>query len=177
MPLLRVVNLVHKGKDRLCEAGSRRAAETLAEGPDGEVYVPDAYGRIKRTTQKGRGPLQDWAYTGGRPLGIVFDHDGNLLVADAVQVRASLSPDLGTRVCLRRPLCVHSTSQTCSQQATHASLLLTVTRGPSHLIQYGCCCCHCLQRDCAGVCGCPPVAFPLPRRPLLRHCSYMAGLV
>ena len=77
-------------------------AELLAQG---EVYGPedttvDANGVLYTGTQDGwivrvwpDGRVEKWLETGGRPLGMVFDHQGNLIVADAWKGLLSISPD------------------------------------------------------------------------------------
>ena len=80
----------------------RRGSETVAEGhvagPEDLVY--DAATRvvytgcedgwIKRVTLNdsvGDSVVEDWVNTGGRPLGLIFDKNGALIVADAHKVR------------------------------------------------------------------------------------------
>lgn len=55
--------------------------EDAALGPDGAVYVTTHEGTIVRIGRDGQ--TREWARTGGRPLGLVFDADGRLIVADA----------------------------------------------------------------------------------------------
>ncbi len=77
-------------------------AEILAQG---EIYGPedsdlDAAGRIYVSTQDGKivrmdndgNNRQTFAETGGRPLGIRFDRQGNLIVCDAYKGLLSISP-------------------------------------------------------------------------------------
>ncbi len=56
--------------------------EDVALGPDGLLYTGLADGRIVRLPVS-LASAQPWADTGGRPLGLAFDRDGRLLVADA----------------------------------------------------------------------------------------------
>jgi sugar lactone lactonase YvrE len=65
--------------------------EDLALGKDGNVYFALLSGDIKFLDDKGQ--IQPWVNTGGRPLGIEFDQQGNLLVADAFKGLLSISPD------------------------------------------------------------------------------------
>lgn len=79
-----------------------RLAELIARG---EVYGPedttvDKQGRIYTGTQDGKvvrvwpdGRVETWVETGGRPLGMVFDQQGNLIVADAWKGLLSIAPD------------------------------------------------------------------------------------
>ena len=64
--------------------------EDLALGKDGNVYFALLSGDIKFLDDKGQ--IQSWVNTGGRPLGIEFDQQGNLLVADALKGLLSISP-------------------------------------------------------------------------------------
>lgn len=76
-------------------------AELLAQG---QVYGPedtavDAAGRVYSGTQDGKiirvwpdGRVETWLTTGGRPLGMVFDQQGNLIVADAWKGLLSIDP-------------------------------------------------------------------------------------
>jgi sugar lactone lactonase YvrE len=64
--------------DRL-EVGA--GPEDVALGPDGLLYTGLADGRIVRLRMDGTG-VEDFAHTGGRPLGLEFDAHGALIVAD-----------------------------------------------------------------------------------------------
>ncbi len=55
--------------------------EDVACGPDGDYYTGLEDGRIVRFTR--RGEVSDFSDTGGRPLGLVVDARGDLIVADA----------------------------------------------------------------------------------------------
>lgn len=71
----------------------------------GQVYGPedttvDHRGRIYTGTQDGYimrvwpdGRAEKWVETGGRPLGLVFDADGRLIVADAWKGLLAITPD------------------------------------------------------------------------------------
>lgn len=65
--------------------------EDLALGNKGNVYFALLSGDIKFLDTDGN--IQPWVNTGGRPLGIEFDQEGNLLVADAFNGLLSISPD------------------------------------------------------------------------------------
>lgn len=78
-----------------------RQAEILAagkiQGPE-DVDV-DAEGRVYGGTKDGRivriladGTVEDFATTGGRPLGLDFDSQGNLVVADALKGLLQINP-------------------------------------------------------------------------------------
>jgi len=70
----------------------------------GEIHGPedvvlDAAGRIYGGTQEGKilriqknGSIQTFAETGGRPLGLAFDQEGNLIVADAYKGLLAIDP-------------------------------------------------------------------------------------
>ena len=77
-------------------------AELLAQGQlvGPEDIAVDAQGLIYAGTQDGRivrlhpdGTLETWAKTGGRPLGLDWDPDGRLVVADAYKGLLSLDAD------------------------------------------------------------------------------------
>lgn len=65
--------------------------EDLALGKDGNVYFSLLNGDIKFLDKNGQ--IQKWVNTGGRPLGIEFDYQGNLIVADAFKGLLSISPN------------------------------------------------------------------------------------
>lgn len=58
--------------------------EDVAVDSEGRVYVGVEQGQVLRYDADGSNP-QVFAVTGGRPLGLDFDVDGNLIVADAVE--------------------------------------------------------------------------------------------
>jgi len=60
------------------------APEDVAIDDRGRIYCGTADGRIFRFQPDGARP-EVFANTQGRPLGLIFDHDGNLIVADAVK--------------------------------------------------------------------------------------------
>jgi len=64
------------------DLGDHVAPEDVAEGPDGRIYAATADGSIIRLRPDGS-DLEVFAETGGRPLGIEFDAEGNLYVANA----------------------------------------------------------------------------------------------
>ena len=68
------------------------APEGVAVGPDGRIYAGLEDGRVVRFSAAGPGPAEPFADTGGRPLGIQFDSEGNLVVADAYRGLLSISP-------------------------------------------------------------------------------------
>lgn len=63
--------------------------EDLALDAKGQVYFSLLSGDIKYLDKQGQ--IQPWVNTGGRPLGIEFDKQGNLLVADAIKGLLSVS--------------------------------------------------------------------------------------
>lgn len=79
-----------------------RLADLLARG---QLYGPedttvDANGVLYTGTQDGwivrvfpDGRVENWLETGGRPLGLAFDQQGNLIVADAWKGLLSISPE------------------------------------------------------------------------------------
>lgn len=70
-----------KGIDTLA-IGDNHGPEAIALDAQGRIYAATHEGRIVRLQADGSHP-EHWAETGGRPLGVKFDRDGNLLVADA----------------------------------------------------------------------------------------------
>lgn len=66
--------------------------EDIALDSKGRIYAPTHEGIIVRLEANGMAP-KEWANTGGRPLGIDFDNDGNLIVADAMNGLLSISPE------------------------------------------------------------------------------------
>lgn len=81
--------------ERLAE-GQVTGPEDTTLGPDGLLYTGLEDGRIIRfdpaDPQSGAQP-ETVANTGGRPLGMQFDADGNLIIADALTGLLSLTPD------------------------------------------------------------------------------------
>jgi sugar lactone lactonase YvrE len=76
----------------LLPIGENHGPEDIALDVQGRIYAATHQGRIVRLNADGTGP-ENWATTGGRPLGIDFDHVGNLIVADAFRGLLSISPD------------------------------------------------------------------------------------
>ncbi|CAM0956322.1 unnamed protein product [Alopecurus aequalis] len=79
---------------------SERIGEGRLPGPEdlaydaagGWLYTGCADGWIRRVTVPG-GDVEDWANTGGRPLGVALAGDGGLVVADADKGLLKVSPD------------------------------------------------------------------------------------
>ncbi len=65
--------------------------EDVAKGPDGFFYTGIQNGRIIRFREEG-GPPETFVNTNGRPLGMHFDGQGNLIVADAFRGLLSIDP-------------------------------------------------------------------------------------
>jgi sugar lactone lactonase YvrE len=72
--------------------GDNHGPEDIALDKLGRIYGATHEGNIVRLQPDGSKP-ENWAKTGGRPLGIDFDNDGNLIVADAFRGLLSISPD------------------------------------------------------------------------------------
>lgn len=65
--------------------------EDLAVNQDGNVYFSLLSGDIKFIDKNNQ--IHEWVNTGGRPLGIEFDQQGNLLVADAFKGLLRIAPN------------------------------------------------------------------------------------
>jgi sugar lactone lactonase YvrE len=72
--------------------GDNHGPETVALDAQGRIHAATHEGRIVRLRADGSNP-ENWVTTGGRPLGIRFDHAGNLLVADAFRGLLQIAPD------------------------------------------------------------------------------------
>ena len=72
------------------DLGSGHAPEDVAIDAEGRIYAGFEDGRIMVLQPDGTEP-KNLVSTGGRPLGLVFDRDGNLLVADAVKGLLSIN--------------------------------------------------------------------------------------
>lgn len=86
---------VHATNHRLAELetlplGAHHGPEAIALDAEGRIYAA-THGAIVRLDATGDDP-QTFAETGGRPLGIAFDDNGHLLVADAYRGLLSISP-------------------------------------------------------------------------------------
>ncbi len=68
----------------------RDGPEDLAMDQQGRIYAGVKGGTILRIAPGGK--VERWAETGGRPLGLGFDSQGNLLVADAYRGLLSFDP-------------------------------------------------------------------------------------
>src|ERR1700738_1573613 len=68
------------------------APEDVAIDSQDRIYCGTEDGRIFRFQADGTRP-EVFAQTKGRPLGLIFDHDEHLIVADAVVGLLSISPD------------------------------------------------------------------------------------
>jgi sugar lactone lactonase YvrE len=72
--------------------GSNHAPEDTALDSQGRIYAGTHEGYIVRLQADGSEP-KNWVNTKGRPLGMVFDKHGNLIVADAYRGLLSVAPD------------------------------------------------------------------------------------
>jgi sugar lactone lactonase YvrE len=80
---------------RLLAHGDGVGPEAIALGPDGRFYTGYVDGRIVRlalSPDDTAADVEEFANTGGRPLGMAFDRGGNLLVADGRKGLLSISP-------------------------------------------------------------------------------------
>jgi len=79
------------GTERLY-LGDGFAPEDVALDSNGRIYAGFEDGRIMRLEPDGSGPGA-FVNTQGRPLGLVFDSTGNLIVADAIKGLLKVTPD------------------------------------------------------------------------------------
>ena len=77
---------------KVFDLGGHAGPEDVAGGPDGLIYAATADGMIIRLRPDGSS-VEVFAQTGGRPLGIEFDRDGNLFVANAYLGIQKVAPD------------------------------------------------------------------------------------
>lgn len=80
----------------LLAVGKVYGPEDIAVDRNGLIYGATQDGKIIRVHPDGR--VEDWAATGGRPLGLHFDPAGNLIVCDAYKGLLSVSPTAEIRV-------------------------------------------------------------------------------
>jgi sugar lactone lactonase YvrE len=78
------------GVERLDSGGN--APEDVALDTQGRIYGGLDDGRIVRLRADGTHP-ENFANTQGRPLGLIFDRSGNLIVADAIKGLLSVNPN------------------------------------------------------------------------------------
>lgn len=71
-------------RQRFISLGEGRGPEHVLAAADGSIYTALADGRILRM-DAGGGAQATVASTGGRPLGLAFDAQGRLIVADAIK--------------------------------------------------------------------------------------------
>ncbi len=76
----------------LLPLGGLHAPESVALDQQGRIYVSTHEGWILRLQPDGTRP-EKWAQSGGRPLGITFDSEGNLIVADSFRGLLSISTE------------------------------------------------------------------------------------
>ncbi len=77
---------------RLTQTPGGFGPEDVAVDAEGAIYVGLQQGPILRYPADGSEPVE-FANTGGRPLGLDFDVDGNLIVADAFKGLLSVDPE------------------------------------------------------------------------------------
>ncbi len=71
--------------------GDNHGPEALARDSAGRIYAA-TFDHIVRLAPDGSSP-ENWATTGGRPLGMAFDREGTLYVVDARRGLLSVAPD------------------------------------------------------------------------------------
>ncbi|WP_298452945.1 SMP-30/gluconolactonase/LRE family protein [uncultured Marinobacter sp.] len=80
----------HLRQAKLLAKGQVYGPEDTAVSSEGVVFAGTQDGYIVRVFPDGR--VENWLSTGGRPLGMVFDQSGNLIVADAWKGLLSVTP-------------------------------------------------------------------------------------
>ena len=85
------VNTLLSGAERL-PAGAGHKPEGVAIDREGRIYGGLEDGRILRWPPDGRSGPEVFAATGGRPLGMDFDREGNLIIADADKGLLAINP-------------------------------------------------------------------------------------
>jgi sugar lactone lactonase YvrE len=75
----------------LLARGQVYGPEDTAVSEDGVLYTGTQDGYIVRVFPDGR--VENWLSTDGRPLGMVFDKQGNLIVADSWRGLLSITPE------------------------------------------------------------------------------------
>jgi len=80
----------------LLAQGEILGPEEAAVDREGRVYAGTLDGRVVRLLPDGR--IETFAETGGRPLGMQFDRDGNLIVCDASRGLLAIDPQGEIRV-------------------------------------------------------------------------------
>src|SRR5512135_1411455 len=75
--------------------------EHIAFGPDGRLYTGMLSGAVLRMNPDGTS-IDTYVNTGGRPLGMDFDSDGDLIVADAMKGLLLAAPDGSVKVLVDR---------------------------------------------------------------------------
>lgn len=79
-------------KTHLVDLGTHEGPEDITGGQDGFIYTATSDGKVLRINRSGTN-VEVFADAGGRPLGIEFDADGNLIVANAYLGLQRISPD------------------------------------------------------------------------------------
>ena len=81
----------HLRQAELLAKGQVYGPEDTAVNTEGVVFAGTQDGYVVRVFPDGR--VENWLSTEGRPLGMVFDQEGNLIVADAWKGLLSITPD------------------------------------------------------------------------------------
>ena len=80
------------GRLEAIDLGLHEGPEDVARGPDGFLYA-GSHGSIVLRISPTDGSVSNFARVGGRPLGMEFDSDGFLLVANAYLGLRRVTPD------------------------------------------------------------------------------------
>lgn len=80
------------GSLRLVSVAPEIGPEHIAFGPDGKLYTGVLSGAVLRMSPDGT-DVETYVTTGGRPLGLDFDANGRLVIADALRGLLAVQPD------------------------------------------------------------------------------------
>lgn len=109
--------------------GGARGPEDIAFDAQGRLYTGVADGRILRLRPDGSG-LETFARTGGRPLGLDFAPDGELLVADARRGLLAVAPDGGVTALSAKGAGVRVAAANDLHVAPDGTVYFTSSTGP-----------------------------------------------
>lgn len=115
--------------DKLASAKTVRLSgdvgpENVTMGPDGKIYMGVVHGHILRMAPDGTS-LEVFADTGGRPVGLAFDANGSLIVADAFKGLLSITAEGRQTVLVRASADAEVTFPNAVTVATNGKIYFT----------------------------------------------------